>query len=63
MRWSAWASKLSLRPVQHHVAAGLARGGIPSDVPPYAVAEPDAIINHLADLRPLIEFWSAQQQS
>ena len=30
-----------------------------SDVPPYAAAKPDAIINRLADLRPLIEFWSA----
>jgi putative hydrolase of the HAD superfamily len=31
-----------------------------SDVPPYAAAEPDAIINRLADLRPLIETLSAQ---
>lgn len=28
-----------------------------SDVPPYAAAEPDAIISGLADLRPLIEAW------
>jgi putative hydrolase of the HAD superfamily len=31
-----------------------------SDVPPYGQAKPDAIITRLADLRPLIEFWSAQ---
>jgi putative hydrolase of the HAD superfamily len=31
-----------------------------SEVPPYAAAEPDALINRLADLRPLIESWSAQ---
>jgi putative hydrolase of the HAD superfamily len=30
-----------------------------SDVPPYD-AEPDAVITSLGDLRPLIEFWSAQ---
>jgi putative hydrolase of the HAD superfamily len=30
-----------------------------SDVSPYAAAEPDAIVNRLADLRPLIETWSA----
>jgi putative hydrolase of the HAD superfamily len=28
-----------------------------SDVPPYEIAEPDAIISRLADLRPLIETW------
>jgi putative hydrolase of the HAD superfamily len=28
-----------------------------SDVPPYAAAEPDAVISRLADLRPLIEAW------
>jgi putative hydrolase of the HAD superfamily len=31
-----------------------------SNVPPYADAKPDAILNRLADLRPLIETWSAQ---
>lgn len=31
-----------------------------SDVPPYAAAQPDAVINRLADLRPLIEAWSAR---
>jgi putative hydrolase of the HAD superfamily len=34
-----------------------------SDVPAYADAEPDAIISRLADLRPLIETWSARQSS
>ena len=28
-----------------------------SDVPPYAAAEPDAVIGRLAELRPLIESW------
>jgi putative hydrolase of the HAD superfamily len=28
-----------------------------SDVPPYATAEPDAVISRLADLGPLIESW------
>jgi putative hydrolase of the HAD superfamily len=28
-----------------------------SDVPPFAAAEPDAVISRLADLRPLIETW------
>jgi putative hydrolase of the HAD superfamily len=28
-----------------------------SDVPPYAAAEPDAVISRLAELRPLIEAW------
>jgi putative hydrolase of the HAD superfamily len=31
-----------------------------SDVPPYAAADPDAVIARLADLRPLLESWSAQ---
>src|SRR5215472_7798707 len=31
-----------------------------SDVPPYAAAEPDAIVHRIADLRPLLESWSAQ---
>jgi putative hydrolase of the HAD superfamily len=30
-----------------------------SDVAPYPAAEPDAVISRLADLRPLIESWSA----
>jgi putative hydrolase of the HAD superfamily len=30
-----------------------------SDVPSHAAAEPDAIIERLADLRPLLESWSA----
>jgi putative hydrolase of the HAD superfamily len=29
-----------------------------SDVPPFNAAEPDAVINRLAELRPLIESWS-----
>jgi putative hydrolase of the HAD superfamily len=31
-----------------------------SDVPPYAAAEPDAIVDRISDLRPLLESWSAQ---
>jgi len=31
-----------------------------SDVPPYAAAEPDAIVHRISDLRPLLESWSAQ---
>jgi hypothetical protein len=31
-----------------------------SDVPPYAGAEPDAVISRLADLGSLIESWSAE---
>lgn len=39
-------------------AAGMRAVLVPnSDVPPYAAAEPDAVISRLADLRPLIESW------
>jgi putative hydrolase of the HAD superfamily len=34
-----------------------------SDVPPCETAVPDAIISELADLRPLIESWSAARQA
>jgi putative hydrolase of the HAD superfamily len=39
-------------------SAGMRAVLIPnSDVPPYAAAEPDAVIGRLADLRLLIEAW------
>ena len=39
-------------------SAGMRAVLIPnSDVPPFEAAEPDAVIDRLADLRPLIESW------